>query len=98
MRSLTLALALALVAVTFVANAATVAPPEEGNPAPILCVGWGRTFAEAEQKAYQKAEAYYPYKEVDKQFGWDPTHIPHNYQYYCMLWIVPEEPENCEPA
>ena len=96
MRPLILALALALVAVTFAADLATAAPPQDGTPAPILCVGWGRTLAEAEQKAFQKAEDYSPYEVVHIEFGWDPTHFP--FPYYCMLWIVPCEPENCAPA
>ena len=91
MRPLILTLAILLTAVTFVLYAGTAANAED--PDPILIVKWGRNYDEAEQRAYRQAENYEPYEEVDKEFGWDPTHIPHNYQYYCKLWIIPLTPE-----
>jgi len=90
MKNLILTLALMMTAVAFVSYAP--APANADDTDAISVVGWGRNYAEAEERAFRKAANYEPYEVDEKEFGWDPTHIPHNYQYYCKLWIIPLTP------
>jgi hypothetical protein len=50
---------------------------------------WGYNYEDAKAKCYDAAEHYSPYQVVGTDQGWDPNHIPHDQQWYYVLWIVP---------
>jgi hypothetical protein len=90
MRNLLVAIAVVTMAVTFVSLApATVDARDADSTSVIYIEKWAATIGGAESKAYRAADNYGPYDEVKKEKGWDPHHIPAQFQYYCRLWIKP---------
>lgn len=87
MKTLLVTLSVVMMAFSFAwfAPATSSADTVDVADGTVFVTGWGRTYDEAEKKAKQKAENFAPYEIISTEFGWDPTHIPHNYQYFCEL-------------
>ncbi len=90
MRNLSIAIALVTMAITVVSFAATTTDAQAADSAGIVYIEkWAASMGEAESKAYSAANNYGPYVELTKEKGWDATHIPAQFQYYCRLSIRP---------